>query len=325
MHRLAALLLLAVPGCIFFPTTDGDTDSSGDTDGEVAAAQYIAVGDQGTILRSPDGVAWTLSTSGVTVALNDVAHGGGYFVAVGQAGKILRSPNGVDWTPASSPSTRDLLAVVHHGSRFVAVGGDYSVGAETLESADGLTWTRPELPAPKHLLTGLASDGVTLAAIGNYQSDLMTFAQFTWQDGVGWVERIDGAATGIRYNAIGHGAPNFAMIGPSNTASSGDAIQWTNTPLFNLPADPSAVTYGPGGWVAVGGGGQILLSSAAIQWLPQASPFMLDLRDVTTSQARYVTVGAAGQIAGSTDGVTWTAVTAPTSVELRGVTHTAAP
>ena len=325
MHRLAAALLLVLaPACVYFPNLDGETDSDGDTDtggGQAGDPMFVAVGDQGTILRSPDGAGWTVSTSGVTVALNDVAHGAGYYVAVGQAGKILRSNNGVDWSPASSPSSRDLFAVIHHGNRFVAVGGDYSTGAETLESADGLTWTRPELPAPKHLLTGLASDGVTLIAIGSYQPDLMTFGEFTWQDGVGWVQRLDGAASGIRYNAVAHGAPNFALIGPTNAASSSDGVSWTNTPLFNIAADPNALIYGPGGWVAVGGAGQILASTSAIQWLPRPSPFMSDLRDVASDTARYVTVGAAGQIATSPDGAVWTAVTSPTGAELRGVTH----
>lgn len=326
MHRLAAaLLLLAVPGCIFFPNLNGDTDSDGDTDGDTGGLAgdplFVAVGDQGTIVRSRDGAAWTLSTSGVTVALNAVAHGAGYYVAVGQAGKILRSPNGVDWTAASSPSSRDLYAVIHHGTRFVAVGGDYSVGAETLESADGLTWTRPELPAPKHVLLDLATDGVTLTAIGSYQPDLMAFGQFTWQDGVGWIQRLDGAATGIRYDAIAHGAPNFALIGPTNCATSGDGVTWTNTPLFNLAADPKDMSYGPAGWIAVGAAGQILASTGAIQWVPRPSPFTGDLRGVSSDGFRYVAVGAAGQIATSTDGALWTAVTGPATTELRAVTH----
>lgn len=325
LRRAAVLLLLAAPGCIYFPNLEGDSATStgdGDDSGGQGEDLFVVVGDQGTILRSPDGTTWTTSTSGVTVALNAVAHGADKFVAVGQAGKILYSSNGVDWSAASSPSSRDLLAVVWHATRFYAVGGDYSVGAETLESLDGVTWTRPELPAPKHLLFDLATDGATLAAIGSYQSDLMTFGEFTWQEGVGWVQRQDGSASGIRYSAIGHGAPNFVQIGPSNSATSGDAISWTNTPLFNLPADPRGLSFGPGGWVAVGGAGQILGSTGAIQWTPRLSPFMLDLLDVASNGFQYVTVGAAGQIATSPDGSTWTARTSPVTAELRGVTHT---
>lgn len=323
MKRRAVLFApLALAGCIYFPsfnTTDSASDS--DTEAPVGDALWVAVGDGGTIVRSPDGAAWTSSTSGVTVALNAVAHGDGKFVAVGQAGKILTSEDGVDWAPASSPSSRDLHAVLRHGTRFVAVGGDYSVGSETLESVDGVTWTRPEFMAPKHLLRGLASDGVTLVAIGTYQSDLMTFGAFTWQEGVGWVQRIDGAA-GARYDAVAHGAPNFALIGPTNSATSGDGVSWTNTPLFNLSAAPRAMTYGPGGWIAVGGAGQILASAGAIQWTPRPSPFMADLLGVASNGYQYVAVGSAGQIASSADGSVWTAATSPVSTELRAVVHT---
>lgn len=323
MYRLVVVSLLAVTGCIFFPPS-GDTDSDGGT-GDTAGAGgdlFVAVGDGGTIVRSSFGNEWTVSTSGVTVALNDVTYGAETYVAVGQAGKILYSMDGIEWDPASSPSSRDLYAVRYHGGRFLAVGGDYSVGAETLESDDGVTWTRPDLPAPKHLLYDLAGDGVTLVALGSYQVDAMTTGAFTWQDGVGWVQRLDGSASGVQYTALGHGAPNFALIGPTNSATSADGLTWTNTPLFSLSTDPRSLTYGPGGWIAVGGAGQIFASTGAVTWLARPSPFMLDLLDVAASSQRYVAVGVAGQIAYSGDGLTWTAVAPPVSVELRAVAHT---
>ncbi|MDC0674510.1 WD40/YVTN/BNR-like repeat-containing protein [Nannocystis radixulma] len=318
---VVASFALSVTGCIFFPPAGG-TDSDGGTAGEPPSELFIAVGDGGSIVRSENGADWTISTSGVTVALNDVAYGAEMYVAVGQAGKILHSEDGVEWNASSSPSTRDLYAVRYHGTRFVAVGGDYSVGAETLESEDGITWTRPDLPMPKHMLVDLTGDGVTLVAIGNYQAEAMNFGAFNWQDGVGWVQRIDGSPTGDRYSAIGHGAPNFAMIGPSKSAYSGDGLTWNYTPLFNLAADPRGLTYGPGGWVAVGGGGQILGSSDAITWLVRASPFMTTLLDVASDGQRHVAVGAGGNIAYSPDSLTWTAVTPPVTADLRGIAHT---
>lgn len=316
---LARVLLpaLLVAGCIYFPVP-GETESESDTApaGEVA---WVAVGDAGTILRSPDGAAWTLSTSGESVALNAVTHGDGRFVAVGQAGVILTSLDGVDWEPASSPSSRDLFAVVRHGTRFFAVGGDYSGGAETLESNDGVTWTRPDLPAPKHLLRGLASDGATLAAIGFYQADLMTFGAFTWQDDAGWVQRIDPGATGTRYDTIAHGAPNFVLLGPVSAATSGDAITWNSAPTFGVAADPRALTFGPAGWIAVGGGGQILGSVGAVQWTARLSPFTTNLFGVASDAAQYIAVGDGGQIGSSVDGAAWAALSSPTSAGLRAV------
>jgi len=52
---------------------------------------FVAVGDSGTILTSPDGVTWTTRTSGTTYYLTAVTYGNGTFVAVGENGTILQS------------------------------------------------------------------------------------------------------------------------------------------------------------------------------------------------------------------------------------------
>jgi hypothetical protein len=61
---------------------------------------FVAVGDDGTILTSPDGVSWTQRTSGTGNLLEGVTYGNGLFVAVGKDGTILTSPDGVSWTAA---------------------------------------------------------------------------------------------------------------------------------------------------------------------------------------------------------------------------------
>ena len=53
--------------------------------------RFVAVGEDGTILTSPDGVSWTRRTSGTSNRLEGVAYGNGLFVAVG-GGTILTSP-----------------------------------------------------------------------------------------------------------------------------------------------------------------------------------------------------------------------------------------
>jgi hypothetical protein len=53
---------------------------------------FVAVGNDGTILTSPDGVNWTVQTSGTDHSLHGVTYGNGLFVAVGDNGTILTSP-----------------------------------------------------------------------------------------------------------------------------------------------------------------------------------------------------------------------------------------
>jgi len=52
---------------------------------------FVAVGGGGTILTSPDGITWTLQTSGTSNTLYGIAYGNGRFVAVGE-NVILTSP-----------------------------------------------------------------------------------------------------------------------------------------------------------------------------------------------------------------------------------------
>jgi hypothetical protein len=53
---------------------------------------FVAVGEDGAILTSPDGVNWTRRTSGTRNGLESVTYGNGLFVAVGEWGTILTSP-----------------------------------------------------------------------------------------------------------------------------------------------------------------------------------------------------------------------------------------
>jgi hypothetical protein len=320
---LSALFLaaggLGLPACgLFFPQ-EGDTDDDGDTE-TLADPVFVAVGDQGAVLSSPDGATWSVRTSGTTLALNDVTFGGDRYVAVGQAGKILVSDDGLEWTSASSPSSRDLNAVVWHIDRFYAIGGDYSAGAETLVSFDGNSWTRPEITQPKHLLTDLASDGVNLVTIGSYQSDLQSFGLFAWAEGSGWVQRIDGASAAVRYDVIAAGIPNFVMINLGAAASSTDTITWNATPIFNggVMLD---LAYTSVGWLAVGDNGLILGSPDARAWTPHPTGLPVALRGVGSDGGLNIAVGAGGTILGSGDGAGWTAIASPITTDLRAVTH----
>ncbi len=303
---------------LFFPPGGDETDDGADMVDPV----YVAVGDGGTLLSSPDGATWTRRTGGTDLTLYDVAYGNAHYVAVGQAGKILESSDGIEWRTASSPSSRDLRAVTYHFDHFVAVGGDYSVGGETLESSDGVTWTRPEFPAPLHLLTDIASDGVSLVAIGTYQSDAQKFGAFTWSDGIGWQQNIDGGLSNFGFNAVaaGTGTPPFAMIGFGSAVTSQDAVTWTFAPIFQGAA-MRGLTYAGTGWIAVGDGGQVLLSPDAAQWSPYTSGVTVDLAGVVSDGSLHVAVGGAGTILASNDGVTWIAQASGASESLHAVTY----
>jgi hypothetical protein len=115
------------------------------------SGQFVAVGwkyDRYTyvyssmILTSPNGVAWSEQTSGITGYLNSVTWGSGRFVAVGinynpYGDAILTSTDGITWTPRSSGTISQLSAVAWGNGQFVATGSD-----TVLISLNGVRWQK---------------------------------------------------------------------------------------------------------------------------------------------------------------------------------------
>ncbi|MER3480299.1 MAG: hypothetical protein C4327_07400 [Meiothermus sp.] len=68
----------------------------------LAALLLNACSGPGTVQQS--GATWTAQTSGTTNDLIGVTYGNGIFVAVGLNGTLLTSPDGVEWTGRYSDS-----------------------------------------------------------------------------------------------------------------------------------------------------------------------------------------------------------------------------
>ncbi|HRE08054.1 MAG TPA: BACON domain-containing carbohydrate-binding protein, partial [Opitutaceae bacterium] len=82
---------------------------------------YVAAGNR--LATSPDGATWTLRSSLTSPdTANAIAYGAGRFVAVGLNGTIVSSADGVAWIKAPSLTGRQLFDVTWNGSTFLAVG-----------------------------------------------------------------------------------------------------------------------------------------------------------------------------------------------------------
>ena len=75
--------------------------------------------------------AWTRRVGGLPFVLHDVLWTGSSFVAVGGDGKVLTSTDGIDWMERSAPVPVELIAVVSRESDVVAVGADATVVLST--------------------------------------------------------------------------------------------------------------------------------------------------------------------------------------------------
>ena len=157
---------------------------------------FVAVGDNGTILTSPDGTTWTQRTSppspfGARVHLYDVTYGNGLFVTVGgDNGTILTSPDGTTWAKRNSGTSEEFLGVTYGNGIFLTIGLDGNI----LISPDGTTWTEGSYEnSYSYGFFKAATYGnglfVTVSKNGAIQ---------TSPDGTTWTERTSGISGWLR-------------------------------------------------------------------------------------------------------------------------------
>ncbi len=88
-----------------------------------STAMYIAVGANGTLLTSPDGVTWTPQNTHTNYALYQLAYGASTYVAVGDAGTVVFSTDAVNWVSETTPTTQSLRTVCFGPDlQFIAAG-----------------------------------------------------------------------------------------------------------------------------------------------------------------------------------------------------------
>lgn len=233
--------------------------------------QFVAVGKGGTIITSPDGIAWTKQTSGVKINLLSIAfgtpNGNNLFVAVGgdllgTSGVILTSPDGVAWTRKDDGqgNIEALLTVIFANNIFVVSGKDGSF----FVSADGEKWEMKDSDAD-YIITGLAFGSNLFVGVGNSNPIL------TSTDGNVW-DPVSHVEIPANLYDLTFGNNSFVAVGAEGTVfTSPDGKIWTerdsgiSTFLFGAG-------YGRGIYVAVGGNVQgsnsrvILSSEDGIKW-----------------------------------------------------------
>ena len=146
----------------------------------------MAVGDNGTMLRSSDWITWDALKSVTTNDLNAIDMPFGDIVIVGDAGTILFSTNGGDsFGTETSGTVADLNGVAFDGNRIVAVGQGgtiVSTGSVSVGNSGFFTWTPRASGTLEDLKTVLGLSGGGFIAAG-------TNGIVLWSgDGVEWFE-----------------------------------------------------------------------------------------------------------------------------------------
>jgi hypothetical protein len=324
------LLLFALNACLFEPPGKNKVEGNGDGTGTSwtwrnvpspdgaepfqdyslqavawSGSLFVAVGNFGGILTSPDGATWQARHSGTTVNLLGVAWSGSQFVAVGGKSTILTSSDGVSWTLRDSGQAgfETLEAVAWSGSRFVAVGPLNIFPARShaiLTSSDGVMWTRHEVTAEG--MGGQLKDvkwaDTQFVAVG-YDGEDDEGVVLTSPDGLEWTRRARGQLDGASLQAVTWSGTQLVAVGWSEAIFvSPDGIDWTRKHVSGAPAGYQEGLYGIAwsghSFVAVGDAGTILTSPDGDIWTARplktadSSP---TLRNVLWSGTRFVAVG----------------------------------
>jgi hypothetical protein len=260
---------------------------------------FVVVGEAGTVFTSPNGLEWTLGTSGGAEELRGVAYGNGLFVAVGRYGRILTSPNGIAWTRRESGTADFLLGVAFGNGIFAAVGDRGTVTA----SSDGMNWD-VERAGKTDWLRGITYANGVFVAVGfdeNLRNDFKESATiFTSTDGRHW-ERMP---TGSRHPLYGvaYGNGRFVAVGFGAVASSSDGVTWNDT---LIGATYFNVTFGNGIFVATGWG-TIATSSDGVTWEPQSLSEGEPLYGAGFANGTFIVAGKECYLFASSDGMQWT-------------------
>ncbi len=248
-----------------------------------SGSQFVAVGQNGTILTSPDGITWTQRTSGTSYrTLFGVAWSGSQFVVVGDHGILLTSPDGITWTQRTSGTSEDLRNVVWSGSQFVIVGGTDGI----LTSPDGITWIPLRISGTQYWLNGVVWSGSQFVAVGRESTIL------TSPDGITWTPRRT-SDTQYWLNGVVWSGSQFVAVGDYGILlTSPDGITWTQR-TSGTSEDLRNVVWSGSQFVIVGIG-TILTSPDGITWTPRRTSdgFRGTLNGVTWSGSQFVAVGS---------------------------------
>ncbi|MBI1766861.1 MAG: hypothetical protein HYR67_00625 [Bacteroidetes bacterium] len=298
-----------------------------------SGSQFVAVGGNGTIVTSSDGITWTPRTSGYN-SLSGVTWSGSQFVAVDRwNGTILTSPDGITWTSHSTGTQNTSLnGVTWSGSQFVVVGEQYtypaySRSATILTSPDGITWTS-RAPGTTNTLTGVVWSGSQFVAVGSGGTILAS------SDGITWTVRTSGTVNSLS-GVTWSGSQIIAVGGNGTVVMSPDGITWTVRTSGTVNT-LNGVIWSGSQFVVVGEqytyypvysrSGTILTSPDGITWTSRAPGTTNTLTGVVWSGSQFVAVGGnnsqGGAILTSPDGITWTArapgtISNPVSVQIQ--------
>ena len=213
-----------------------------------AQDKFVAVGGNGTIISSTNGIHWVNRTPDSTTAqLRGITYGNGAFVAVGTSSSVRYSTNGESWIVAGSGAS--LKSVAFAKGLFFAVGDNGAIRT----SVNGTNWTtRTTSPSTTEFLNAVKYAGDRFVAVGYPVGSGEGAVVVHSTDGTNWTREVSNipttlwaavaaagqyvsvsASAGIIVSAPYQGAPQPAITGQpgpvGQTVNAGTTVSYTVT------------------------------------------------------------------------------------------------
>ncbi|WP_372632906.1 S-layer homology domain-containing protein [Cohnella sp.] len=249
---------------------------------------YVAVGSEGTILTSEDGMEWESRDSGTSRSLESVAFLNEQFVAVGDFCTVLLSSDGQTWADHSFANDNCYLRSVAYGDvhgdgqgTLVAVSS--VVGTSVLQHVfisrdDGVTWEAPSYSdnVQYHSFSDVIFANGKFIATGQ---GFRVYENFSWRivppavlvsadEGDTWQiasnVTVDGLAfaDNVLYGLISNGGTNLTLH-----VSDDDGVNWVSRNIASSRALQGFAHDGHGSYVWVGEQDMILASTdSGLTW-----------------------------------------------------------
>jgi len=229
---------------------------------------WTAVGTDGEIQTSPDGITWTERTAagGYSGYFDEVVYGGtGLWVAGGMSGEIQTSPDGITWTKQTPDGG---YSGVFNGIAYDGTGLWVAVASqgEIQTSPDAITWTHRDNDGGfVESFRDIAHDGTGLWVAVGHSGEIQTSP-----DGITWTARTPGGGFSGNFYGIAHdGTGLWVAVGSTGEIqTSPDGITWTHqTSAAGYSSAFECVAHdGSGLWTAAGVYGEIQTSPDGINW-----------------------------------------------------------
>ncbi|HSD64910.1 MAG TPA: YCF48-related protein [Ignavibacteriaceae bacterium] len=268
----------------------------------IDSSTWVAVGNDGIILRSTDGgTSWSLVSSPSNDQLRSVTFLGSVGLAVGISGRVLRSTDsGLNWIEETRPTTRNLYSVSISSIMAVITGEEGTI----LVSYDGgLTWTS-HTAGTASILFGVSVNDSTAVGVGGQGAVVMSV-----DGGTGWGLTILGQNIFFYSTSFINGSTGWAV---GSSLATGNVIIHSTDYGFVWSAQSAPTTEQLFGvsfaslttGFAVGTGGAIIYTTnGGITWLNSVSGTFQTLSAVAfIDTIRGIAVGDGGTILKSSAG-----------------------